>query len=300
VFDTARARLRAAVRIMFERFTDRARRVIVLAQEEARMLNHGYIGTEHLLLGLVHEQEGVAAKALESLGIRLEPLRQQVEQIVRRGQQPPSGHIPFTARAKKALELAQRESNELGHGFIDTEHVLLGLIREGDGVAAQVLIRFGADRSSIREQVIRLRPGQAWSGASGWGASGAVSRPGKRARAQAINDAFAYMGSLDRRLAAIERWVGFAPGLDDLDLEIAHVRREKESAIDSQDFETAAALRDKEEGLLANRASRQQEWAASSADRLSLAEELGQVNAELERLRAILRQHGIESNEGTS
>jgi hypothetical protein len=289
VFDTARARLRTAVRIMFERFTDRARRVIVLAQEEARILNHGYIGTEHLLLGLVHEQEGVAAKALESLGIRLEPLRQQVEQIVRRGQQPPSGHIPFTARAKKALELAQRESNELGHGFIDTEHVLLGLIREGDGVAAQVLIRFGADRSSIREQVIRLRPGQAW-----WGASGAASRPGKRARAQAINDAFAYMGSLDRRLAAIERWVGMAPGLDDLDLEIAHVRHEKESAIDSQDFETAAALRDKEEDLLANRASREQEWAASSADRLSLAEELGQVNAELERLRAILRQHGIE------
>ncbi len=281
------------MRNMFERFTDRARRVVVLAQEEARMLNHNYIGTEHLLLGLVHEEEGIAAKALESLGIRLEPVREQVEQIIGRGQQASSGHIPFTSRAKKALELAHRESNDLRHGFIDTEHLLLGLIREGHGVAAQVLIQFGADHSRIRQQVIQLRPGQAW-----WGASNAASRQGKRARAQAINDALAYLGSVDRRLTAIERWVGMTPSPDDLDLEIAHVRREKESAIDSQDFETAAALRDKEKDLLANRASREQEWAASAADRLSLAEELGQVNAELERLRAILRQHGIESADG--
>ncbi len=278
---------------MFERLTDRARRVVVLAQEEARMLNHNYIGTEHLLLGLVHEGQGVAAKALESLGIRLDPVREQVEQIIGRGQQAPSGHLPFTSRAKKALELAHRESNDLGHGFIDTEHLLLGLIREGHGVAAQVLIQFGADHSRIRQQVIQLRPGQAW-----WGASNAVSRQGKRARAQAINDALAYLGSVDRRLTAIERWVGMTPGPDDLDLEIAHVRREKESAIDSQDYETAAALRDKEKDLLANRARREQEWAASAADRLSLAEELGQVNAELERLRAILREHGIESADG--
>ncbi len=160
-------------------------------------------------------------------------------------------------------------------------------------MAAQVLIQFGADHNRIRQQVIQLRPDQAW-----WGGSSAVSRQGKRARAQAINDALAYLDSMDRRLTAIERWVGMTPGPDDLDLEIAHVRREKESAIDSQDFETAAALRDKEKDLVANRASREREWAASAADRLSLAEELGQVNAELERLRAILRQHGIESADG--
>ncbi len=143
---------------MFERFTDRARRVVVLAQEEARMLNHNYIGTEHILLGLIHEGEGVAAKALESLGISLEAVRQQVEEIIGAGQQAPSGHIPFTPRAKNVLELSLREALQLGHNYIGTEHILLGLIREGDGVAAQVLVKLGADLNRVRRQVIQLLP----------------------------------------------------------------------------------------------------------------------------------------------
>ena len=144
---------------MFERFTDRARRVVVLAQEEARMLNHNYIGTEHILLGLIHEGEGVAAKALESLGISLEAVRSQVEEIIGQGQQAPSGHIPFTPRAKKVLELSLREALQLGHNYIGTEHILLGLIREGEGVAAQVLIKLGADLNRVRQQVIQLLSG---------------------------------------------------------------------------------------------------------------------------------------------
>src|SRR6266849_5513426 len=144
---------------MFERFTDRARRVVVLAQEEARMLNHNYIGTEHILLGLIHEGEGVAAKALESLGISLEGVRSQVEEIIGQGQQAPSGHIPFTPRAKKVLELSLREALQLGHNYIGTEHILLGLIREGEGVAAQVLVKLGADLNRVRQQVIQLLHG---------------------------------------------------------------------------------------------------------------------------------------------
>src|SRR4051812_17477959 len=164
---------------VFERFTDRARRVVVLAQEEARLLNHNYIGTEHILLGLIHEGEGVAAKALESLGISLEAVRSQVEEIIGQGGSSPSGHIPFTPRAKKVLELSLREALQLGHNYIGTEHILLGLIREGEGVAAQVLVKLGADLSRVRQQVIQLlsgysgpggsqeKPGAAASGGSG-------------------------------------------------------------------------------------------------------------------------------------
>ena len=144
---------------MFERFTDRARRVVVLAQEEARLLNHSYIGTEHILLGLIHEGEGVAAKALESLTISLEAVRAQVEEIIGTGGSSPSGHIPFTPRAKKVLELSLREALQLGHNYIGTEHILLGLIREGEGVAAQVLVKLGADLSRVRQQVIQLLSG---------------------------------------------------------------------------------------------------------------------------------------------
>ena len=155
---------------MFERFTDRARRVVVLAQEEARLLNHSYIGTEHILLGLIHEGEGVAAKALESLGISLEAVRSQVEEIIGQGGSSPSGHIPFTPRAKKVLELSLREALQLGHNYIGTEHILLGLIREGEGVAAQVLVKLGADLSRVRQQVIQLLSGyQGPSGSSGGG-----------------------------------------------------------------------------------------------------------------------------------
>ena len=158
---------------MFERFTDRARRVVVLAQEEARLLNHNYIGTEHILLGLIHEGEGVAAKALESLGISLEAVRSQVEEIIGQGGSSPSGHIPFTPRAKKVLELSLREALQLGHNYIGTEHILLGLIREGEGVAAQVLVKLGADLSRVRQQVIQLLSGYSGSG------QGEGSEPGK-------------------------------------------------------------------------------------------------------------------------
>ncbi len=161
---------------MFERFTDRARRVVVLAQEEARLLNHNYIGTEHILLGLIHEGEGVAAKALESLGISLEAVRDQVEEIIGQGGSSPSGHIPFTPRAKKVLELSLREALQLGHNYIGTEHILLGLIREGEGVAAQVLVKLGADLSRVRQQVIQLLSGYSGPGGSS-GSSSSGDKP---------------------------------------------------------------------------------------------------------------------------
>ena len=164
---------------MFERFTDRARRVVVLAQEEARLLNHNYIGTEHILLGLIHEGEGVAAKALESLGISLEAVRAQVEEIIGHGGSAPSGHIPFTPRAKKVLELSLREALQLGHNYIGTEHILLGLIREGEGVAAQVLVKLGADLSRVRQQVIQLLSGYAGGKE---GAPAGPARPPARAQ----------------------------------------------------------------------------------------------------------------------
>ena len=141
---------------MFERFTERARRVVVLAQEEAGMLNHNYIGTEHILLGLIHEGEGVAAKALESLGISLEAVRQQVQEIIGQGQSAPTGHIPFTPRAKKVLELSMREALQLGHDDIGTEHILLGLVREGEGVGAQVLLGSGVSLERVRGEVVTL------------------------------------------------------------------------------------------------------------------------------------------------
>src|SRR5947208_4088837 len=167
---------------MFERFTDRARRVVVLAQEEARMLNHNYIGTEHILLGLIHEGEGVAAKALESLGISLEAVRQQVEEIIGQGQAAPTGHIPFTPRAKKVLELSLREALQLGHNYIGTEHILLGLIREGEGVAAQVLQKLGADLNRVRQQVIQLLSG--YTGGKGETAPGEAAPQGSMVRDQ--------------------------------------------------------------------------------------------------------------------
>ncbi|MCG7266853.1 ATP-dependent Clp protease ATP-binding subunit [Corynebacterium sp. ACRQJ] len=183
---------------MFERFTDRARRVVVLAQEEARALNHNYIGTEHILLGLIQEGEGVAAKALESMGISLDAVRTEVKDIIGTGGHPPSGYIPFTPRAKKVLELALREALQLGHKYIGTEHILLGLIREGEGVAAQVLVKLGADLSRVRQQVIQLLSGyegnEEESGGgepatAGVGSSpeGAPSRPGQKSNSLVLD-----------------------------------------------------------------------------------------------------------------
>jgi ATP-dependent Clp protease ATP-binding subunit ClpA len=274
---------------MFERFTDRARRAVALAQDEARMLDHGWIGTEHILLGLIHEGEGVAAKALESLGISLDAVRQQVEEFVGRGQQAPSGHIPFTPRAKKVLELSLRESRQLGHNYIGTEHILLGLIREGDGVAAQVLVVLGADLDRVRRQVIELLRGH-----QGQDEGSADSWLGERAPAGLPEEALARFGALDRRLTALERWVGVRPDLEDLDRAIAQVRREKEAAVDRQDFDAAVASRAREKQLLAARADREKEQAGSAAGRRTVARELERLGTELERLRATLREHGIE------
>src|SRR5271166_1106319 len=201
---------------MFERFTDRARRVVVLAQEEARMLNHNYIGTEHILLGLIHEGEGVAAKALESLGISVEAVRQQVEEIIGQGQQAPSGHIPFTPRAKKVLELSLREALQLGHNYIGTEHILLGLIREGEGVAAHVLVRLGADLNRVRQQVIQLlhgrhREGLETSHPELWpGPAGGSER-------QLLAELRDRVSATESRLPAIEQRVGTGPDTGDLD-----------------------------------------------------------------------------------
>jgi ATP-dependent Clp protease ATP-binding subunit ClpA len=274
---------------MFERFTDRSRRVVVLAQEEARILDHGYIGTEHILLGLIREGDGHAARALESLGISLDAVRQQVEAFIGRGQQAPSGSVPFTPRAKKVLELSLRESLQLGHNYIGTEHILLGLLREGDGVAAQVLVTLGADLNRVRQQVIQLLHGY-----RGQDVESAGSHPGERARAVLPDAAVAWFDALDRRLTALERWVSMQPDLEDLDQEIAQVRRDKEAAVDRQDSGAATALSDKEKQLLAERADREKEWAGSAGGRETVAQELDRLNTGLERLRATLREHGIE------
>ena len=176
---------------LFERFTDRARRVVVLAQEEARLLNHSYIGTEHILLGLIHEGEGVAAKALESMSITLDAVRAQVEEIIGQGGSSPSGHIPFTPRAKKVLELSLREALQLGHNYIGTEHILLGLLREGEGVATQVLVKLGADLGKVRQQVIQMLSGYQGPGPKGEAApgapAGAKEEPGQKGGSQVLD-----------------------------------------------------------------------------------------------------------------
>jgi ATP-dependent Clp protease ATP-binding subunit ClpA len=264
---------------MFERFTDRARRVVVLAQDEARMLKHNYIGTEHILLGLIHEGEGVAAEALGSLGISLDAVRQQVEEIIGQGQEAPSGHIPFTPRAKKVLELSLRESLQLGHNHIGTEHILLGLIREGDGVAAQVLVRLGANRNRVRQQVIQLIHGRPHR----------EGAPGSEVQAR--------LDVVEGRLAALEQRLGIGPDTSDLDEQIAQVFREKASAVDAHDYEQAAALRNREKELLASRAARQEQSVAGHPALPDLAERCQQLTDEIERLRAVLRQHGIDPQE---
>ncbi len=268
---------------MFERFTDRARRVVVLAQEEARMLDHTYIGTEHILLALIREGGGVAAQALESLGITEEAARLQVEEIVGQGQQAPSGHIPFTPRAKKVLQLSMREAIALGHGYVGTEHILLGLVREGDGVAIRVLNGLGADPNRVRQRVIQLVSARRVHEKP---ETGRITGRGKRKLLAELRGRF---DSLEWRLSVLEQRVGTAPDLGQLDQQITQVRHDKESAIDAQDFENAAVLRDRERQLLGDKAARQQEWAA-----------LPSLSDELERLRDLLRRHGIDPQDGVA
>jgi ATP-dependent Clp protease ATP-binding subunit ClpC len=214
---------------MFERFTDRARNVVVLAQDEARLLNHNYIGTEHILLGLIHEGEGVAAQALDLLGISLAAVRQQVEEIIGRGQQAPSGHIPFTPRAKKVLELSLREALQLGHNYIGTEHILLGLIREGKGVAAQVLVKLGGNLDRVRQQVIALEqenptteelPPAARRRTVRTHTSGAAEAFAHAERESAVlaaklEEILSRLDSISGRLAAIEQALNLSAAADD-------------------------------------------------------------------------------------
>jgi ATP-dependent Clp protease ATP-binding subunit ClpA len=255
---------------MFERFTDRARRVVVLAQEEARHLNHDYIGTEHILLGLIHEGEGVAAKALESLDISLQAVRTEVEERIGHGTEAPTGHIPFTPRAKKALELSLRETLALGHNYIGTEHILLGLIQEGKGVAAQVLVKLGADLARVRQQVIALLSGYA-------GGVATAEQVGERVRLVRMT---------------------VPDDLREAEEQLAQVRQEKQQAIDASAFEKAAALRDAEKQLLMRVTKRELEW-TTSVDLPAVIDENHKLQSEVERLRELLHRHGIEPDGGT-
>ena len=200
---------------MFERFTDRARRVVVLAQEEARLLNHDYIGTEHILLGLVHEEQGVAARALTELDISLEAVRAEVQEIVGQGESPPTGHIPFTPRAKKVLELSLREAIQLGHNYIGTEHILLGVIREGEGVAAQVLIRLGAGLDRVRQQVVQVLAGYAGQGSPEQASLGQVRLGQQAAAAMVTGGPGVYQDEPAElvRVVPLAREVYYGPGL---------------------------------------------------------------------------------------
>jgi len=198
---------------VFERFTERARQVVVLAQDEARALKHNYIGTEHILLGLLREEEGLAARVLESLDITVEEVRAMVARVVGEGDEVTTGQIPFTPRAKRVLELALREALSLGHNYIGTEHVLLGLVRENEGVAARILLDFGADAEKIRNEIIRM-----------------LSGPGRRQEPSGYKP----------------RSPPLAP---EFAAELERVRTEKEQAIEGHEFERAASLRDRERKL---------------------------------------------------
>ena len=261
---------------MFERFTERARRTVVLAQDEARQLGHGHIGSEHILLGMLSDGGGIAARALTSLGVTLEAVRQQVAAMAEPGPAP-AGHIPFTTPAKRSLELALREALQLGYDYIGTEHILLGLIREDNGGGgAQVLAALGAEPIAVRRRVIELLPGRSApsprapmripSGRPGWPA----------------DDAAAELDALARRLAAVEQLAGMTADLRTLDADIARVRSEKEAAIDAHNFQRAEELSERETGLLVDRDSLEREWRA----RPSLSVQLSTLRAELAGLRA--------------
>jgi len=260
-----RAATRTQRKGLFQRLTDRARRSMALAQDEARLLRHNYIGTEHLLLGLLHEGDGVAARALESMGISLDGARGQVKEIIGRGNDSPAGHIPYTPRAKKVLELSLREALQLGHHYVGTEHVLLGLLREGQGVAAQVLTRLGAEHAQVREHILGLLAGEC---------------------KQAGSD------TLLVRLAVPDELLDAAD-------QLADVRQQKEAALDAGDFERAAALRDRESQLLADKL-RLEGYLTGGVDIDAVITDNQRAHREIDRLRGLLRQHGIEPDGGTA
>jgi len=313
---------------MFERFTNQSRRVVVLAQEEARMLSHNYIGTEHLLLGLLHEGRGAAARALTAMDITLFAARDQVVAIVGRGQAQPSGHIPFTAAAKKSLELSLREALQLGDRYIGTGHLLLGLIHQGDNAALKVLDKLGADLKDLRARVtqdLRDHPVE--------GRDVPAAEPERgQVQVRVRDKVHGLLDTIDERLSAIERRLGItrpaSAALRGLDERIAQVRRDKEAAIDVQDFGQAAALRDTEKQLIQERARVQGEITADAAvsqdagvgaasgeaepgdgaeeaagvsasdgTDTDAAGELNRQRARIARLEALLREHGIDPDE---
>jgi ATP-dependent Clp protease ATP-binding subunit ClpA len=251
---------------MFERFTNQSRRVVVLAQEEARMLNHNYIGTEHLLLGLLHEGRGSAARALTAMDVTLSAARDQVVAIVGRGQEQASGHIPFTPHAKKSLELSLREALQLGDGYIGTGHLMLGVIRQGDNVAVKVLDKLGADLSNLRARVTQeLRKHPEDQDAP------AAEREQRQVRVILHDTVQSLLDTIDDRLSAIERHLGLtrpvSAALRSLDERIAQVQRDKEAAVEAQDFGRAAELRDAEKQLIEERKRVELEEAAATEAR---------------------------------
>jgi prophage maintenance system killer protein len=255
-----RATIRAQPAGRLRRFTDRARRAVRLAQEEALLLRHGHVGTEHLLLGLLYEGEGVAARVLEALEISLEEVRARVEEITGRGQDPPAGHVLFTPQAKKVLELSLREALALGHHYVGTEHLLLGLLEEGESTAAQVLARLGADHARVRERVLAVLTGECEQAAS-------------------------------RTEPAAE--------LVDAADELTQVQQLKEAAFAAGDLDRAAALRDRERQLLADKLRLEEELTAGVRGHILIAENQ-RLRGELDRLRGLLREHGVEPDGGAA
>jgi ATP-dependent Clp protease ATP-binding subunit ClpA len=308
---------------MFGRFTDEARRVLDLALDEASTRGSNRIGTEHILLGLVMERDGVAAGALDLVGISLDAVRQQIEEITGQGQEAPApSHQQYTLRAKRALDMSLREALQLGDHHIGTEHILLGLLREGEGPAAQVLIELGADLKLVRQQVLllleRADGADGPQGADGVAeaAVGGVSgqpRPGPPGPAPAgagpggstlegrmLAQILGRIEAMDARLSAVEQQLGSGPDVGDLDRQIAQARQDKESAAGAEDYEHAAALRDTERKLVADKAARQKEWADAHPDLPSLAEGLHMLSDEVGRLRGLLTQQGGKSRDGAA
>jgi Clp amino terminal domain, pathogenicity island component len=267
---------------MFERFTNRARRAVVLASEEARLLGHEQIGTEHILLGLLHEGSGVAGRALDSLGVTLAAARAQVPGAGGAGSGK-SGRIAFTQRAKTALELALREALQLGHEYIGTEHILLGLVRDDKDSAAQIIAGLGADRAAVRRRVLQLVPSLSGTRRIAEAASAA------RLRLRPDDETTAQFDTLDSRLTAVEQWVGVAPELAELDRELMRVRQDKETAIDAHDYRTAEDLSETETEMLVDRDRRIRGWAGQptlAAEVAQLRTEVARLSAEVARLRS--------------
>jgi len=286
---------------MFDRFTDQARRVVVHAQEEARMHGCGRVGSEHLLLGLYLAGDSVATESLESQGVGLEVVRSQLSPEPASPGRPPLGYLPFEREAKKALDLSRREALQLGHHHIGAEHILLGLIRGAETTAALLLLDFGVDLNQVRAQVTEMlgdngEPAQEPDA----GHAGPGFSPDLGAEHSLIPAILTLVESIDARLSAVERRVGTGPDMDDLDRQIARARRGKEAAISSEDYEIAAALRDSERRLLSEKATRQEEWTSGQPDLPSMAEGLQRLTDEVERLRGLLRQHDIQPRGGAA